>query len=540
MVAAIPDKDNAVVIRFGFGVNSRASEDEIDPRECASGQNFLLDLENREFRNRPPFDLVATAPNLQSIGGFAQLLKADGTTSTLVQAGTVVYEWDGGSGFTVKGTVTTGTKMRGPLSSNWTLSDKVLISDIAGVNPLSEWDGTTFQHVAHNLGGTFISKYCFVKDERAFYANVISNGTPTPHLVAGSKVSDYTTIDITNKPSSALGVDDPFYLLTPDLKPINGIIPAFGQTAISSKRGRMFFLTGTDSTDYSIQELYPDSCASGDESFVFVGNDVMYGRQGRLESLIATATYGNVETDDLSRMIQGDVQDFDNWTAVANLRLQRVYFFAENQSVCWMLQKALRDQEVRYSTGRSLQGKETLSPWTKYVTSHSFAFQPTAVMNMYDQVDGLEYVFMGGSAGQIYRMEGTGAGDGGTTAVDVSRTSMMFEIPLNAKAFNVSGWIKYRQSDAFTVTLTLMWAGENVWNEVITIDAAATTGRPVYSGGFYYSGTNSYYSAAFDGRFVRVPFDIPGQSNEFQLKAEVSGTVDFRIAEIGLRFETAA
>jgi len=540
MVTAVPKKDEAVQIRFGFGLNTRASEDEIDPRECSAGQNFILDLENREFRNRPPFDLIATSPNAGSIDGFAQLLKADGTTSTLVQSGTNVYKWDGASGFTKVGTVLTGTKMRGPLSANWTLDDKVIISDIAKVNPICEWDGTTFQHVAHNLSGAFIAKYAYVIDERAFYANVSSNGTDTPHLFAGSKVSDYKTISVSDAPSNSLGSGDAFFLLTPDLKPINGIVSAFGETVFSSQRGRLFILTGTDSTNFAIAELYPDSAASGDESLVFVGNDIVYGRQGRIEAVSSTQNFGDVESDDLSRMISGDVEGFDNWTSVANLRLQRIYFFPDGEQQCLMLQKSLRDQEVRFATGRSLQGQSPKSPWSKFVTAHSFAFTPTAVMNMYDQVDGLEYVFMGDSAGNIYRMEGTGtAGDGGTTDITVSRTSPMFSVPLNAEAFNVEGWIKYRRNEAFTATLTLLWSGVAVLNEVVTIDAPAISGRPVYGGGFHYSdGTD--YGTAFAERFVREPFGIAGKSNEFQLQIEVSGTAAFRIAEVGLRFEAAS
>src|SRR5690242_15269983 len=130
MVTAVPKKDFSVTLRFGYGLNTRASEDEIDPREASAGQNFILDLENREFRNRPPFDLVSTAPNGGSIDGFAQLLKADGTTSMLIQAGTTVYKFDG-STWTSVGSVASGTRMRGPLSANWTLADKVIITDLA-------------------------------------------------------------------------------------------------------------------------------------------------------------------------------------------------------------------------------------------------------------------------------------------------------------------------------------------------------------------------------------------------------------------------
>ena len=42
-----PEEED-IVLRFGGGINSRASEDEINPREAAYGQNFILDL--KKFR----------------------------------------------------------------------------------------------------------------------------------------------------------------------------------------------------------------------------------------------------------------------------------------------------------------------------------------------------------------------------------------------------------------------------------------------------------------------------------------------------------
>lgn len=540
MVTSVPKKDNAVTLRFGYGLNTRASEDEIDPRECADGQNFALDLDNRELRNRSPFDLAATTPNAGSVDGFAQLVKADGTKSVLVQSGTNVYLWGAGGAFTQVGTVASGTKLRGTLDSNWNLGDKVIIADVAGINPLTEWDGTTFKNVAHNLTGNFIARYCFVQNERAFYGNVISNASPTPHMIVGSKLDDYTNLSVSDRPSSALGTGDPFFLLTPDLKPINGIVSAFGVTVFSSEKGRLFILSGQDSTNYAIAPLYQDSAATGHESVAYIGSDIAYGRQGRLESVIATQNFGDVETNDISRMIADQVASFDGWIVVFNKRLQRVYFFPSGQSQVWMLQKGIRDQEISFSSARALQGQSAKSPWSRWTTNHPFAFMPTCAMSLYSPDDGLEYVFMGDANGNIFRLEGFGTGgDGGTTSIDVTRTSPLFAMPLNAEAFNVEGWIKYRRSDAFTVMISLLWAGITVWNETINIDAPAISGRPVYSGGLHYSdGTG--YAAPFSGRFVREPFAVPGKSNEFQVKVEVSTKLDFRIAEIGLRFEAAS
>ena len=86
MPTAIGPEDKTVVIKFGGGVHSRAPADEINPRECASGKNFVLDMQNTQMGPRPPFDLIGTVPNAGEIRGFVSLLKTDGTVSFLVQA----------------------------------------------------------------------------------------------------------------------------------------------------------------------------------------------------------------------------------------------------------------------------------------------------------------------------------------------------------------------------------------------------------------------------------------------------------------------
>lgn len=521
MASPIRDED-AIVLKFGGGVNSRASDDEIDPRECSAGQNFLLDLSNRQLRNRPPFDLLGTAPNGAEIRGGANLLKSDGTVSMLVQAGANVYEWDGAS-FTLVGTVSASANLRGALAANSTLDDKVVITDLNLQEPVLTWDGTTLSTMSHNLVGTFLAKYCFISNERAFYGNVISNGTATPHMIVGAQREDFTTLSVSQRPASGLSEADPFYLLTPDLRPVNGIVEAFGVTAFSSDNGSVFKLAGASAKDFSIDPLHPRSGVSGSESMAFVGNDIAYGRQGRLESLSATDRFGDVETDDLSVQIADSIEGYKNWTTVYNSRLNRVYFLPSGENEIWVFQPSLAGQ---------------ISPWSKWTTQHSMSFQPTFIMNMLDPVDGLEYVYCGDASGNFYRLEGTGTGDGGSANIKTSFTSKTFPSPLDADVFDVEGWIKYRQKEAATVTITLLWSGMTVLNEAITISIPSPS-RPVYGGGLYYADGN-YYGAAFADRITRQKFGVPGQSNEFQIKVEIEGTADFEINEIGIRFSLAS
>lgn len=517
-------EENALSLKFGGGLHTRASEEDINAREAHAGQNFALDFENHQFRNRKCFDLLGTAPNGAEIRGGANLLKSDGTITMLVQAGANVYEWDGFS-FTLRGTVNASAKLRGPLTANSELDDLVIVTDLNLSQPVMTWDGTTFATMAHNLVGDFLAKYAHLSNERAIYTNVISNGVATPHMIVGSTRGDYKTLSISDRPSSALNEGDPFFLLSPDLRGLNGIVEAFGVTAFSTEKGSIFKLTGSSAKDFAIGGLYPGSGASGDESLTYVGNDIVYGRAGRIESLSSTDRFGDVSTDDLSRQILHDIEDYTGWTIVYNDRLNRTYMFPDGQGECWAFYPEMLTID--------------LSPWSKWKTQHSSGFLPTFVMDMLDPVDGLKYVYFGDSTGNFYRLEGSGAnGDAGSSAIVTTFRSRLFSAPLNQSMHDIEGFVKYRAGDAFTMTISLLFAGESVFNQVITVSASGVV-YPAYGGSLYYNDGN-YYAAQFAGRLVRQPVDFPGKSNEFQVEIEVESTSNIEINEILLRFEGAA
>lgn len=520
-----PEQD-AIILRFGGGLHTRASEEDINDREAAAGQNFLLDQENHRLRNRPPFDLIDTAGNAGEIRGFVNLLKADGTIAMAVQAGDTVYSFDGSSLGGSVATVSSSARLRGTLDSQWTLEDKVLISDLALQQPVMEWDGSTFQNITEDLAGTFKARYCFVEGERAVYANVESNSIATPHLIAFSEVEDYGALSVADKPSSSLGEADPFYLLSPDLRPINGIVEAFGASLFSTRGGSVYKLLGSSAKDYSLDPLYALSAAVGDEAFTFVGNDIAYGRQGRIESVVATDQFGDVQADDITVPISDQIAAVKDWTIIYNSRLQRVYFFDKLGAV-WVYNKNLA------------AAQNAISPWSKWVTTHASNFQPTAAMRCLDPGDGLEYVFMGDASGNLYRMEGSGSsGDAGSVSIKTEFLSKIFTAQVDAQMFNVTGWLKYRAGAAQTVNLNFEYAGEAVFNESITLSLPAVGYTTVYGGSAYYGGS-FYYGAPFAGRLTRTKFGPPGRSNELQVRVSVEGTQDFDITEIGLRFEKA-
>jgi len=525
-----PDEVN-VEINFGGGLHTRASDDDIDPREAADGNNFLLDLENRDLRPRPPFDLIGTVPNAAEIRGGGSLLKSDGTVSTIIQAGNTVYEWDGQTTFTSKGTVNSSTKLRGHWRShNWTLDDELILTDLNLADTVKKWNGTTFSNVSftNQIGGafgTFYAKYLNVTNERAVFANVKDPSGASPHMIVGSLQSDYTKITVVNKPSSALSEEDPFFLLTPDLKPINGHVEAFGTAIVSSERGQLFNLAGASAKDFAFEPFYPGSAAMGDEALAYIGNDVVYGRQGRLESVTDTNKFGDSANDDLTKMVADQISGFSGWRSVYNSRLNRVYFQPTGESELWVLDTALRGGQV--------------SPWMRWKTTHSLGFQPTFMMSMLDPFDGLEYVFMGDSGGNFYRLEGSGEnGDGGTSNIATEFLTKIFTGKLDAQVYDLEGYIRFHRDQATTVELIFEYAGEEIFNKSVTVELSATTGASYYGGSAYYGG--SFYYGTVSGRISRRKFNPPGQANEFQLRVKSEGTAPFSISSIGLRLKQAS
>jgi hypothetical protein len=520
-----------VILRFGGGRNSRASEDQIDPLECADGENFLLDPGNSEFRPREPFDLVGTAPNGSQINGFVTLQKTDGTVSMLVQAGTNVYEVDSAFTFSLVGTVASGTKIRGRKEAFWALADKVLIADLGLAEPISTWDGSTFQNETFlqsdgsTAFGAFRCKYIVVENERAFFGNIHDNGSTFPHLLVGSQRGDYLVVDTATRPSTSASAEDPFFLPMPQLKPINGMAYSFGVLAISQEFGAFEKLTGSDAQDYALDKLHRGSGARGDEAMVAIPNDILFGALGRIDSLQSTDKFGDVELDDVSFKIADDIASVKDWTLEYNERLKRVYCIPDGGNeihVCFI--DFIRSQ---------------LSPWSKYTTQNVFSFQPTATMSCFDPSDGLEYVFMGDSTGNVYRLEGaSGGGDAGGTSIQSFRDSVLNVGMLDGKTFGAKGWVQFRKQAGADVDLRFLFAGENVYDKQITVTLPAVVFSPVYNGSAYYGG-NEYYGAKNENRLVRSTFGVAHFANQWQVRTSLETVNDFDLTEIGIRYDFA-
>jgi hypothetical protein len=541
MVKRAEADDVPLVIRFGGGLHTRPGPDDIGKTEAADGNNFTLDYQNKQFRSRKPFDLIGTVPNEQPIRGGVSLRRVDGSTTMLIQAGDTVYQWDGLTTFTSVGTVSASAQLRGHWQKHyWALGDLVLITDMAVAERVMRWNGSVLDHptFVDEVGGalgSFFAKYCIIAHERALFANE-KDATTNPHMMIGSKTSNYLQLSVVNAPSTSLGADDPFFLLSPDLKSINGLVEAFGTTLVSTEGGQLFALSGTSPADYEFSEFYPGSGATGQESVCYIGNDVVYGKRGRLESVTDTNKFGDAEFSNIAAGIQDAVQDYASWTVIFNQRINRVYCFPAEGSEVWVTDTAmLAAANSAVSTSDAAQGANATSPWMRWRTRHAMGFKPTFVMSMLDPIDGLEYIFMGDSLGHLYRMEGRGeAGDAGSEEIQAEFLSKVFEIPEDAQAFGFEGYVSYEKNEAFTLFISFEFQGETIYTETMTVNVPAVTERLYFGGPNYFNGNVYFGSPA--GKLSRQPFIAPGQGNAFQVRVQVSGVTDFVVNEIGIRF----
>lgn len=538
MPRRVPKQDNTISVRFGGGLNTRSSRDEVGLREAAAGENFDVDIGNFDLRPRAPFELIGVAPNGGKINGFVTLRKRDGTISFLVQAAEIVYEWDG-STFTQVGTTSINSRLRGTMQSYWGLDDLVIITDLNLKSPIYQYDGFTFEIISFaDPTGEFRAKYCLVNTERALYANVFNN-IFIPHIIVGSQLEQYDIVTTTERagdvsgsdvgafygdPIVSIGVDSAYFLPVPDILPINGILDAFGTIPISTEDGKIHQLIGSSPQDYQIISLYSGSGASGTEPITFVGNDVLFGREGTIESLLANDKFGDVEASDPSAFIRSIAKDVNSWDIDYDPVAQRAFVWPEGGTKVLVWRKETEG-----------------SPWSVWTTNHSSNFNKTASMLMFDPRTRRKSVFWGDTDGNIFKMFGEeGTGDAGAEAVTMSRASKTFSMPADAISSDIEGFVRYKAIDFPTeFDITVEYEGLTLKDQVSTVTIEAPTDGDYYNGSTFYSG-EGHYNHIITQRLSQERVSISGQSSQFRVKVSHEDQKSLEVNEIGFKFKTSS
>jgi len=520
---------------FAGGLNEQQNPSLL---ECGVGYNFELGLKQSKLIPRKPFDLKGTSTNALAINGFCQLVKRDNSETTLVQSGGVVYQWDGASSFTNVGTVSTSSRIR---DCYWSLGDYLVITDTAKATVVKKWDGSSFSTLTTGLGTNLFAKYGVVHQNRVWLANVTTN-TDTPHLIVASKLNDPTSYDtsIQGGPTTEGGGSfsvgtEAFYLLSPDLKPINGMVSFFGNLVISTMGGRLYQLTGSSAATYKFIPYYSGSAALGTESMVNIGNDVIYMKDGGgIDLLSTTQTSGDVAADDVSRWIPTTTKDLTDSITIYDQKYQKVLFFVANKVLVLF---------------KDLLGGE-LSPWSVYKTAQSFAFNVNAAKYMKSPGTQIYSVFFGDSAGRIFDLNGSSAGDAATSNIAVLRKTRYIyngeggdklgRGALDLITRNLDGVIQYRRvATSCDATISFDWGDEyNTSSSVVTLK-----GAPTGSSGIYFSGTGAYYNgsayfsqgSAFAQKISSQTFSPTGKGPGFFCSVSLDTTTSFQIDSIDLQ-----
>lgn len=522
------------VLRFGGGLNQLGDES-IDPQECTTGENFLLNLDSQDYLPRPGFAIKGTATNAGAVRGIMQLITRADVDTTLIQAAEKVYLWDGSTGWTDKTPtastpVNTNSLLRG---TYWSLDDLLVITDVSGNSPVWQWDGTTMTEMTHGIAGVteLRARFSVVWQNRVWLFNINTDGSLNPHMILASEYENYDNFDTAVTPTgTALTYSDPFFLLTPDLKPINAVATFFDTILVSTTDGKMFKLSGTDATDYAIQEYYSGSSACGLESMANIGNDVVWlrSRGGKIERLTATANYGDAASDDISLKIPNEVADCTGALVIYDQRNQRVAFFPAEGGKILLYDK--------YVSERS-----ELSPWMKWTTQMTSNLDVEAAAFLRRPGLTTYSVYFGGPAGQVYDMNGTSSSDAGSVLIKTTRRSMLISEANTMNQF-IEGRIHYRRKAVNNLLMEFEWTDEQADTlSTVSLKARSTSEgtifwgaiggpdeQPAYWGGDYYWNTGGIA----EDRVSTAGFSAVGKGPSFFLTLTVNTDDDWHINKI--------
>lgn len=483
---------------YGAGINENQYP---HPSEASAGSyNFDLQKDTNALRPRRPCDLKGTATNGGDIRGLLQLIKRDATQTTLAQAGAAVYKWDGGSTFSSVATLVTSTAQLRDVY--WSLDDWIICTDLQLVQPVMNWDGTTFDTHVVDLGAAKLyAKYGLVHNNRVWLANIREDSTYYPHMVVASDIDDSEAFDTTLKAPSGTSVNSTagFYILTPDLKPINGMVEFHGDVIISTEDGQLFKLTGSSTTDYAWEHFYPRSAAIGNEGFANAGNDLFYIRTGgNIESLRATEKYGDNAADDISRWIPDTVAGLTDAIVVYDQGLQKVLFFVEDK-ILVLFKDILLGGAVLSDKG----DKGPLSPWSIYKTGMSTMFNTSCARYMRRPGETTHSVYFGDSAGKIYDLNGDGAsGDAGANTIQMVRGTRFLE-DLGYIRKIPRGRVQYLRIDECDFNITIEFSDEySASTATVRLKGGNTTTAYYFGDANYFSGSVYFGTADTGDRFL--------------------------------------
>lgn len=366
------------------------------------------------------------------------------------------------------------------------------------------------------------AKYSIVFQNRVWLFNIKTGADENPHVILASKFEDPDNFDNSQVvTSSGITGDEAFFITTPDLRPINGVAHFFGTLLISTTNGELYKLTGTDATNYAIEEFFPNSGASGTEGIENTGNDVIYMRQdGSIDAVSSVERFGDISVDDVSRWIPKTLDGVSSSIVRYDQKRQLIYFFVSGAVLVLDKQMLLLRPDV--------------SPWSVYKTDDSSSFN-TLVASYMQKTDGTYDVFWGDSTGRIFNMYGTeGGGDAGSTSITTRRkTRVISEVP--TKHRNITGRLEYRRKGQTNMDVIIEY-GESFSTSVNTVTLRERADSNPYFGGDFYFGGDNYFNDTETGQsddiVSTLGFSPHGKGNLFFIELKATTKSNFLVNRI--------
>lgn len=366
------------------------------------------------------------------------------------------------------------------------------------------------------------AKYSVVWKNRMWLFNVTTNGTENPHMMLASQFEEANVFDTTQQvlpyTTGGLTGNEAFFLLSPDMRPINGAAVFFDTLIISTVNGQLYKMTGNDSTDFQVVPYYPGSAAIGDRTMINTGNDLMWMTRGaEIERLSTVEAAGDVKADNVSNFISTTMSGLSDGIAAYDEYRQLIYWFVTDKVL-------VLDKDFLFT-------RPGISPWSVYETEHDSRFNTNAVSYIRDPGANTYDVYFGDAEGRIMKLNGTrGGGDAGSAAVITSRKSKHIVLP--DEFTELIGRIEYRRITETDIDIHLDWViYDYKSSNRITLAAPLQAGSPLFWGqANNFWGQDIYWN---QGR-VTTPlsnrgFSPTGKGNGVFITVEHNGTADFLI-----------
>jgi hypothetical protein len=344
-------------------------------------------------------------------------------------------------------------------------------------------------------------------------------------MIVGSLRSDYTTISVSNRPSTVRSPrSDPFFLLAPDLKPINGLVRGVRLAGHFDRAGADLQPRRVERQGLHLLGLLPG---------LGCGRRGVAGLYRQRRGLRAPRPGREPARHQPLRQLRGRRPQPQH-----RRHHRRLYRLDDGVQLAPRPGLPVPDRRVRGVGVRHRHARRRLGQPVDALEDGAPARLPADVRHVDARSRGRPRIRLHGRhrAATCTAWRAPASGDGGTTDISVEFLSKLFTVPLNAEAFNDRRLHQVPQGRRGHGRTGFEYAGEAIFNQTLTVKfprsaAATTTQRGLLQ---RMEATTAPSAAASPASSSSPPAAATSSRS-----ASVTGSADFAISEIGLRFRAA-